>query len=124
MANGCFRDVCVLTEIFRIFPTAEFHDFVITAAIPDGVGERRGGRAVSRNQIYVHAERSDFNHVAVEERAIHMGRWVARWTALSASTAVGSRRRRDRRRIEHAMLDVWDFTKTRHQGRAGLLLHV
>ena len=79
---------------------------------------------MSRNQIYVHAQWSDFNDVAVEERPIHMGRWVARWSALSASPAVGSRRRRNRRRIEHPVFDVWNFTKTGHQWSAGFLFHV
>src|SRR2546427_11538518 len=124
MTNRCFGDVRVLTEILGILPATKFYDFVIAAAIADGVGKRGGGRAVSRNQIYVHAQRSNFNHIAVEERPIHMGRWVARWSALSAPSAGGSRRRRDRRRIEHPVLDIWHFAKTGHQWRAGLLLHV
>src|SRR5207302_2049074 len=103
---------------------AKFHHFVIAAAVANRISERRGGRAVSRNKVGGYAQRPHLNHVTVKERPIHVSRWITRRASLPASPSVRGGRRRYRGRIEHPVLDIWNFTESRHQRSAGLLFHV
>src|ERR1700694_4891275 len=78
---------------------------------------------MSRNQIGGYAQGSYFDHIAIEEGAVHFDRRITPG-ALTSSSSLGSRRGWDRGRIEHAVFHVRNFSESGHDLRAALLFHV